>query len=164
MPSAPPAEAAGGGVRVRQAGPSDRPCLVGFVLRCAWDSEREQLDRSQVERGVAEVLRDPRLGRYLLAEAEPGGAALGSLLVTPEWSDWRGGSYWWIQSVFVDPRHRQKNVYKALHARVLADARRSGALGVRLYVHRENRPARDAYRRLGMRPSAYLLYEHVQRQ
>lgn len=143
---------------VRAATFTDIPHLVAAGLALAEETEGLRLDPARLERGVRAVLDDPQKGFYLVAEAD--GETAGSLLVTPEWSDWRDAWYWWIQSVYVRPEFRRCGVYRALHRHVLEQARRrTDVWGVRLYVDHDNRPAQAAYQRLGMRPSRYRFYE-----
>ncbi|MDF1702208.1 MAG: GNAT family N-acetyltransferase, partial [Planctomycetota bacterium] len=100
----------------------------------------------------------PAHGFYLVAERS--GTTAGSLMITPEWSDWRGGFFWWIQSVYVAPDHRRTGVYRALYDQVQAYAQEADdVIGIRLYVERENEGAREVYRRLGMEETPYRLYE-----
>ena len=80
-------------------------------------------------------------------------------MVTFEWSDWRNGDFWWIQSVYVPVEHRRSGVYRALHEAVATRAREAGACGVRLYVEQENEIAQQTYRRLGMSRTHYQLFE-----
>jgi ribosomal protein S18 acetylase RimI-like enzyme len=109
---------------------------------------------------VEKALADPARGRYFVAEA--GGEAVGALLVTTEWSDWRDGWFWWIQSVYVARERRGRGVYSALHEHVRAAALASGeVIGLRLYVERENARAQRLYRRLGMAETYYRLYEEL---
>jgi len=82
-------------------------------------------------------------------------------MVTWEWSDWRNGFLWWIQSVYVRADWRRRGVFRALHARVVEEARRAGAVGVRLYVLRTNARALEAYGRLGMHDSGYVVLEQA---
>jgi len=147
-------------VRVRAAAPGDRDAIVEFNLAMALESEGRALDRARLARGVERALADARRGRYLIAEA--GGETAGCLLLTSEWSDWRDGWFWWIQSVYVAPRHRGRGVYRALHERVREEARREGdVVGLRLYVERDNDVAQRTYARLGMGETAYRLYEEL---
>jgi ribosomal protein S18 acetylase RimI-like enzyme len=108
---------------------------------------------------VEALLADPSRGRYYVAEA--GGETVGQLLVTTEWSDWRNAEVWWIQSVYVSRRHRREGIYRALHDEVREAARSSGAAGLRLYVDRDNRAAKETYETLGMRRSHYRMYEEM---
>ncbi len=124
----------------------------------ALETERRRLNRARVQRGVRALLKDPAKGTYHVAEA--GGAVAGQLLITHEWSDWRDGDFWWIQSVYVAPEFRQRGVFRALfnHVHKLAKARNS-VCGLRLYMHAENSRARRTYERLGMRRSNYEVFE-----
>ncbi|HKX46089.1 MAG TPA: GNAT family N-acetyltransferase, partial [Planctomycetota bacterium] len=123
----------------------------------ARETEDKSLDPAVLERGVRRALADPAKGRYLVAEQD--GRAVGGLLLTLEWSDWRDGWFWWIQSVYVEPEARGAGAYRALHEHVLAEARRDPDVrGVRLYVEVENTRARAVYERLGMAELAYRVY------
>jgi GNAT superfamily N-acetyltransferase len=92
--------------------------------------------------------------------AESAGAVIGQLLITYEWSDWRNGNFWWIQSVYVAPEQRGRGVFKALHAHIERLARkRRDVCGVRLYVDAHNTKAKEVYARLGLKPTHYELWE-----
>ena len=150
-------------IQVRPARPDDLEQLVGFNAAMALETEGLELDPERLRSGVAAVLAPPETGgpergSYHVAEAD--GAVVGALMVTREWSDWRNGWFWWIQSVYVTPEHRRRGVLSALYERVLAQARGTpGVAGVRLYVERSNARARRAYERLGMSTSSYRLLE-----
>lgn len=165
-------------LRVRSATSGDLPALVDFNLRLAAETESKALDRAVLERGVAAVLADPAKGFYALAECsslapsatsrlctspfpEPS-QPVGALLVTYEWSDWRNGLFWWIQSVYVPLPFRRLGVYRALHSAIRALAQHSQtACGLRLYVERQNHAAQSTYAALGMLPTPYALFEEV---
>lgn len=125
----------------------------------AAETEALALDPERVLRGVEAVLRDPGKGFYLVAYDAESGAVAGQLMVTYEWSDWRDGMQWWIQSVHVVPAWRRRGVYRALHEAVVARARAAGAVGVRLYVAGENVGAQRTYVALGMTETHYRLFE-----
>ena len=110
--------------------------------------------------GVQAVFNNPSHGFYVVAESD--GQIIGSLLVTPEWSDWRNGIFWWIQSLYVLPQWRQRGVFKALYTFVSekTDAD-STVCGLRLYVETNNTTARACYEKQGMAPSIYTLYEQT---
>lgn len=147
-------------VVVREATASDHAVICAYNQAMAEETEGRQLDGETLSRGVRAVLEDPTKGRYLVAERE--GRVVGQLMLTFEWSDWRDGLFWWIQSVYVAPAARKSGVYRALHEHVVALARASGeACGVRLYVEVENDVARATYERLGMRPCRYGMYEQL---
>lgn len=144
--------------KLRPAGPDDLACIAAFQARMAEETEAKHLDPATVRAGVAAVLADPRHGFYLLAEC--GGEVVASLLVTFEWSDWRNGRFFWIQSVYVLPSHRRQGIYRALHADVRRRAQAAGdVVGLRLYVERENAHARATYDAVGMEETPYRLYE-----
>jgi len=148
-------------VRVRRAGPGDAGRLRDGNVAMALETEGLALEPWRVLAGVEAVLRDPAKGFYLVA-TDSAGAALGQLLVTYEWSDWRAGVLFWIQSVYVWPEARRRGVYRALHAAVLEEARGRGAervAGIRLYVHRDNAGAQAVYRAMGMEETAYRVFE-----
>lgn len=124
----------------------------------AEETERRSLDRETVRRGARGVLEDQRLGVYYVAEC--GGTVVGQLMMTYEWSDWRNGTFWWIQSVYVAPGARGGGIYRALHEYVETLARRTaGVCGLRLYVEAENTSAQRVYERMGMNCTSYRLYE-----
>lgn len=143
---------------IRHATPADVEILAANNCAMALETEGKALDGPTVLRGVAALLADPAKGFYLLAERA--GAAVGQLMVTTEWSDWRNGTFWWIQSVYVAPDARRTGVYRALYERLLAMAREDGRVcGLRLYVDRSNARAQATYRALGMDRAHYELYE-----
>ena len=83
-------------------------------------------------------------------------------MVTFEWSDWRNGWFWWIQSVYILPDARGKKIYSSLYNFVKEAARKqSDVCGFRLYVEKENERAQAVYEKLGMEVSHYLMYEEM---
>jgi ribosomal protein S18 acetylase RimI-like enzyme len=151
---------AGARFNVRFARPDDRGFIVENMQAMARETEGIELDRAKLEFGVGAALADASLGRYLIAEAAGGGAEpVASLMLTREWSDWRGAWYLWIQSVYVRPEWRGRGAYRAMHARVMQLAREEGAFEVRLYVAEENTGAQRTYERVGMKKSNYVMYE-----
>ena len=147
-------------VRTRLAVADDAATLAGFNQAMALETEAKVLPDAVALPGVEEALRDAVHGFYVVADT--GDEIVGSLLVTYEWSDWRNGRIWWIQSVYVRPGHRRRGVYRALHEFVRARARSTGGVvGLRLYVERDNAAARRTYAALGMHETPYLVYEEM---
>jgi GNAT superfamily N-acetyltransferase len=143
-------------IHYRGAKREDAPTIVEFQETMARETEEVELDREVVTRGVKAVFDDPSRGRYFVADA--GGHVVASLLITYEWSDWRNGVVWWIQSVYVEPEFRGRGVYAGLYAYVKESADAS-VRGIRLYVDRRNTRAQEVYRRLGMDGEHYLVFE-----
>jgi GNAT superfamily N-acetyltransferase len=144
--------------RIRVARPDDAPVIVEFNAAIARETEGRELDRALLGPGVAALLADPAKGRYFVAELD--GAVVGQTMVTWEWSDWRNGTFWWIQSVYVAPAHRRQGVFGALYRHVYDAARGDpGVCGVRLYMEHHNERARRVYLALGMQASGYEVLE-----
>lgn len=123
-----------------------------------YETEGLQLDLNVLRKGVHNVLSDESKGFYLLAELD--GNVVGQTMITFEWSDWRNGFFWWIQSVYVLSEYRKsgvfKSIYKHVHKIAAVD---KNICGLRLYVDRKNERAKKAYENLGMLHSHYDMYE-----
>jgi GNAT superfamily N-acetyltransferase len=143
-------------VRYRGATRDDVAAIIDFQQAMARETEDVTLDREIVTRGVRAVFDDPSRGRYFVAESD--GHVVASLLITYEWSDWRNGVVWWIQSVYVRPEFRKRGLYASLYAHVKQTAGES-VRGIRLYVDKRNKAAQEVYRRLGMDGEHYLVFE-----
>ncbi len=150
----------GNRLRIRRAARRDAATLIGFNRAMALETEGKVLTPQVIGAGVRHLLRHSELGFYLVAEA--GGKAIAGLMITTEWSDWRNGELWWIQSVYVRPEYRRHGVYRRLyrHVQALAAGKR-GVCGFRLYVEQGNRRAQATYRASGMKRTHYLMYEHL---
>ena len=144
---------------VRPARPDDAAVIASFNAALAKETEEVVLDPAVIGPGVEAALGDPARSLYFVAEE--GGSVVGQTMVTYEWSDWRNGFLWWIQSVYVEPAAREKGVFKALHARVREEARKAGAVGIRLYVFDGNKRAQEVYARLGMKDGRYRVLEQM---
>lgn len=144
-------------VTIREATQDDRERIVLFNQALARETEGRILDRRVLDAGVRTMLSEPMRGRYVIAEQD--GEVVGQLAITVEWSDWRNGEIWWIQSVYVAKSHRRRGVYGGLHGHVRELAAASGVAGIRLYVERDNTAARSTYEGLGMHESPYVMYE-----
>lgn len=144
---------------IRAATTADLPELLAWNAAMAWETEQKRLDPAVLERGIRGVFERAQRGFYLVAEHD--GVAVGSLLVTYEWSDWRCGDFWWIQSVYVTPAARRSGVFRALYAEVERRAGAAGAVGLRLYVETENQRAQATYADLGMQRCHYWMYESL---
>jgi len=143
---------------IRDANPADVAFIADSNAAMAWETEQKTLERGLLERGIEAVFHVPTRGFYLVAERD--GRAVGCLLVTYEWSDWRNGDWWWLQSVYVVADARRGGVFRAMHAEVARRAAQApGVVGLRLYVETENRRAQQTYVALGMHEAHYRLFE-----
>ena len=143
---------------IRRATPADAEVIARYNAALARESEGKTLDDAVLLRGVRAVLADPAKGFYTLAER--GGEPVGQAMVTFEWSDWRDGWYWWIQSVYVRADARRVGIFRALFEHLKAQAAADPAvIGLRLYVERDNQAAQQTYLRLGMSQTGYLVLE-----
>lgn len=143
---------------IRQARAEDTPTIIRFNALMAEETEHRTLDPDTLRKGVEAVLADPAKGIYFVATLA--GRIVGQLMITYEWSDWRNGNFWWIQSVYIEKEHRGKGVYRMLSAYVtnMASARKD-VCGFRLYVDKDNARAKQTYEALGMHKTPYELYE-----
>ncbi|MBC8214973.1 MAG: GNAT family N-acetyltransferase [Candidatus Marinimicrobia bacterium] len=144
-------------MNIRFATPNDIDFIVRANQEMALETEDKPLDQHTVRAGVSAVFQQKSETRYLIAEVD--GNPVGNLMITKEWSDWRNGYFWWIQSVFIQSEYRRKGVYKRLHANVKQLAKDNNACGLRLYVDKNNSIAQKTYESLGMINTHYFLFE-----
>ena len=145
-------------IQVIQASPRHSEVIAEFNQAMAIETEGRKLPWDKIHAGVKAILQDSSLGFYLVALYQ--GEVVGCLAITYEWSDWRNGLFWWIQSVFVAPSHRTKGVFTGLYSHVkgLASSK-PDVCGVRLYVEKENTKAQQTYKKLGMIETHYRIME-----
>jgi GNAT superfamily N-acetyltransferase len=146
---------------VRFAEPADVPVIAEYNRRLARETEHTELDPAIVTAGVAAAVADFQgKGPYHLAC--DGEEVVGQMQVTFEWSDWRNGWFWWVQSVYVRADYRGRGVFRMLYEHVRRQAKKAGnVIGIRLYVERDNRSAQETYRRLGMREIPFNLMQEL---
>jgi ribosomal protein S18 acetylase RimI-like enzyme len=143
---------------VRRATPADESVLVAFNTLIAWETEHKKLDLSVLTAGVRAVLADPSRGFYTVVECN--GAVVGQMMITFEWSDWRNGWFWWIQSVYVREDARRGGVFRALYRAIAEEAAADpSVIGLRLYFETDNARAQATYRSLGMTDTTYGMME-----
>ena len=145
-------------MNIRLAVPSDVDALVEFNQAMALETEGKRLNTEVLRAGVSAVFGDEKKGFYVVVEDN--GTVAAGLMVTTEWSDWRNGWFWWIQSVYVRPEHRGGGLYGRMYEFVKERAAQTGDIrGFRLYVEKENERAQRVYEKLGMERTYYLMYE-----
>jgi GNAT superfamily N-acetyltransferase len=145
-------------IEIRPATERDIEVITANNAALAMETEHRRLSPDIVRAGVSAALADPAKGRYFVAELA--GQVVGQIMHTYEWSDWRNGCFWWIQSVYVVPSARGQGVFRRLfdHLRTLARAE-PGVCGLRLYVERDNSRAQKTYRQCGLMDPGYFVME-----
>lgn len=143
---------------IREATPDDAPVIAEFNSLMSSETEGRPLDKSLVLAGVRNLIGDSQKGHYFVADVA--GQVVGQLMLTFEWSDWRNGVQWWIQSVYIHEDFRRQWVFSALYGHVESLARNdSSVCGIRLYVEENNARTRETYRNLGMSEPGFLVME-----
>jgi GNAT superfamily N-acetyltransferase len=149
-------------LHVRPATLADLDAIVTGNMKLAEESENVRLDAATLREGVRALLEGRAPGQYWMADLD--GQVAGQLLITHEWSDWRNCMVWWVQSVYVAPAMRRRNVLKALYRHVRGEAQAAGIGGLRLYVDNTNTRAQAAYAALGMNGDHYRVFEDMFRE
>jgi ribosomal protein S18 acetylase RimI-like enzyme len=149
-------------LNVRLARQEDAVTIASFSAAMALETEGRRLDLERLHKGTIALLESTERGFFMVAELEQAGERqlLGQLMITYEWSDWRNGAFWWIQSVYVAPVWRRQSIFRRMHESVMAIAKTSpNVCGVRLYVEENNSVAQAVYRKVGLTPSSYAIFE-----
>lgn len=143
---------------IRAAVREDAPLLATFNIAMAWETESKKLDPARINAGVLNLFDDPDAGFYTVVQVN--NRVVGALMITTEWSDWRNGFFWWIQSVYVEPDFRGTGIFTSLYGHIREMAKLQGNVcGLRLYVEKENERAQRTYLKTGMHETVYRLYE-----
>lgn len=136
----------------------DQEILAQFQEKMALETEALKLNSVELRQGIKAIFDDPAKGFYLIAKDDE--KPLGCLLLTPEWSEWRNKTVYWIQSVYIIPEARQKGVFKKMYEEVKARVSENENLaGIRLYVDKSNIKAQEVYRKIGMSDHHYSYFE-----
>ena len=147
-------------VTIRKALLTDAPIIAGFNTAMAIETESKILEEKKISAGVENLFRHPEYGFYIAAEIE--NRVVGCLLITYEWSDWRNGLIWWIQSVYTNPEFRRRGIYRQMYSYIKTMALSAKNIcGIRLYVEKENTTAQSTYKNLGMIETVYNMYEEM---
>lgn len=147
-------------IKIRRAEHSDASTIAGFNRAMARETENKELIPEVILAGVNSLFENPSRGFYIIAEVDS--KVVASLMITTEWSDWRNGLFWWIQSVFVEPEYRRRGIFRSMYefTKELA-SREPNVCGFRLYVEQDNSRAQETYSALGMEQSPYRFFEEL---
>jgi ribosomal protein S18 acetylase RimI-like enzyme len=144
-------------INVREATKSDLEILVQNNQALAVETEALLLDKNLLRKGIEQALKREDCHYFVAAIGEK---VVGQTMITYEWSDWRNGIIWWIQSVYVPPAHRKQGIFSVLfkHIENLIKAN-PHVKALRLYVMHNNNVGQDTYQSLGMNDSGYIVFE-----
>ena len=144
-------------VNIREASSSDIDVLAQHNQAMAKETENITLDSDTLLSGVANALNREDC-HYFVAEIKED--VVGQAMITYEWSDWRNGVMWWIQSVYVRPEYRKQGIFSAIFKYIEDLANNDPEVkALRLYVMKGNEPGKNTYTALGMQDSGYIVYE-----
>jgi ribosomal protein S18 acetylase RimI-like enzyme len=152
-----------GGYTIRRAVPDDVDTLIAFTLQEAQEAEGIELDAAAVRHGVRGAFDNPSRATCWIAE-DAEGRVVASTSVVTEWSNFHGGEYWWVQSLYIVPAHRGRGLVDRLLDHLWSAAGAAGALDLRLYAHQSNEKALRVYKRLGFTASPYLILTRATRK
>lgn len=145
---------------IRKARLAEASVIATFNQAMAMETEGKQLDDAVIVPGVQAMFENPERGFYLIAEHQQQPVAC--LMVTYEWSDWRNGLFWWIQSVYVTQEFRRQGIYRRMYEQLKQMARSEGGVcGFRLYAEIDNKSAHTTYRSVGMDECHYRMFEEL---
>jgi len=144
-------------VSVRHATARDHEPIVAFQKAMAWETEGLELDASNVDRGVQQILLGNAPGFYLIAEIKE--EVVGCVMVNPEWSDWSGKVQLWLNSIYVLPEYRRMGILRALFNFVVENSSPETHVRIKLYVDRHNERAVEAYKAMRMTEQHYRMLE-----
>ena len=146
-------------MNIRKALNKDIDVIARYNYNSAYETENKILNMNILTKGVEAIIKDENKGIYHVCEIN--GEVVGQIMYTFEWSDWRSGTFLWIQSVYVNKEFRGMGVFKALYKfiRDIAD-NDNNICGIRLYVEKENTIAKKTYKNIGMKECNYYIYEY----
>jgi GNAT superfamily N-acetyltransferase len=135
---------------IRPATPDDAPTVLHLIRKLARYEREPEAVEATAER-LREQLSSPKPPfECLLAFDEDG--AVGFALFVPNYSTWKGLPGYWLEDLFVLPKHRRKGHGKALFEAVSALAQKKGFARIEWSVLDWNETAHRFYERLGARP------------
>ncbi len=141
---------------IRIALVNDAEKIARNDVMLAKESENLETEYEKVLKGVKGIIENKEKGFYLIIEQE--NDIIGQLMITYEWSDWRGMDIWWLQSIYVRKKWRRKGIMKRMLGEIKKMARERNVFALRLYVHEDNRNALEAYEKVGMKKSPHYIF------
>ena len=144
-------------INIREANKGNLAILVQNNQALAEETEALLLDKDVLREGIKQALKRDECHYFVAVIGEQ---VIGQTMITYEWSDWRNGIIWWIQSVYVLPAHRKQGIFRVLFKHIENLAKVNPQVkALRLYVMHNNNAGQDTYQSLGMNDSGYIVFE-----
>ena len=144
-------------INIRAANKGDLAILVQNNQALAEETEALLLDKDVLREGIEQALKREECHYFVAVIGEK---VVGQTMITYEWSDWRNGIIWWIQSVYVLPAQRKQGIFRVLFKHIENLAKVNPQVkALRLYVMHNNNAGKDTYQSLGMNDSGYIVFE-----
>ena len=144
-------------INIREANKGDLTILVQNNQALAEETEALLLDKDVLREGIEQALKREECHYFVAVIGEK---VVGQTMITYEWSDWRNGIIWWIQSVYVLSAHRKQGIFRVLFKHIENLAKVNPQVkALRLYVMHNNNAGQDTYQSLGMNDSGYIVFE-----
>ena len=144
-------------INIREANNGDLAILVQNNQALAEETEALLLDKDVLKEGIEQALKREECHYFVAVIGEK---VVGQTMITYEWSDWRNGIIWWIQSVYVLPAQRKQGIFRVLFKHIENLAKVNPQVkALRLYVMHNNNAGQDTYQSLGMNDSGYIVFE-----
>ena len=144
-------------INIREANKGDLAILVQNNQALAEETEALLLDKDVLREGIKQALKRKECHYFVAVIGEK---VVGQTMITYEWSDWRNGIIWWIQSVYVLSAHRKQGIFRVLFKHIENLAKVNPQVkALRLYVMHNNNAGQDTYKSLGMNDSGYIVFE-----
>ena len=112
--------------KIRIGKSRDIPIIADYNIAMAMETEGKTLDKEIITAGVNSIINDNSKGVYWVVEIEE--ELVGQLMITYEWSDWRNGTMWWIQSVYVSEDFRRQGIYTSLYENLINLAKKDSLI------------------------------------
>ena len=142
---------------IREAHTDDLSILVENNLALAKETESLNLDKDVLRKGIEQAVSRKECHYFVAVISRK---VVGQTMITYEWSDWRNGVIWWIQSAYVFPEYRKQGVFRTLFKHIENLARTDSQVkALRLYVRQNNNIGQRTYHSLGMNDSGYIVFE-----
>lgn len=141
---------------VRKGQSKDEEAIAEMHLALALEKKNLALDVEKVRRGVRHLLESPEEGVYYVCEIDE--IIAGFIMVFFEWSDWRAGNLYYIDSAYTRPAYRNQHVFSSIFRQAYSDAQ-SENTSIRSILESPEADQIEALKHLGLSESHYTVLE-----